>query len=73
MAAIGSGAFRVANDSFGDARTVDELVAIGQDVSVGWPHPIASKQVWRLTGAAFATPLGFRDAALGLSGTHYLT
>ena len=71
--AEGGGTFRVANDAFGDARTVDELVAAGHEVSVGWPHPIASKQVWRVTGAAFATPLGFRDAALGLSGTSYIT
>ena len=70
LQAVG-GQFRVANVSFGDPRPAYELVAVGQKLSVGWPHPIASRQAWRLTGEAFFTPVAYRDRALGLSGTAY--
>jgi len=63
---------RVATASFGEPRLVRGLVATGVPLSVGWPHPIAGRQVWRLTGEAVIAPPGYQRAALGLAGTEYL-
>lgn len=67
------GEFRVAPIGFGDPRPVSALLESGQLLSVGWPHPLASKRAWRLTVEALASPGSYRDAALGLSGTAYLS
>jgi hypothetical protein len=64
--------FRVATPKFGDARLIESLLGAGQDLSVGWPHPIASRQLWRLTGETIVTPAGYREAALALSATAYV-
>ncbi|MFN2607049.1 MAG: hypothetical protein ABR511_04000 [Acidimicrobiales bacterium] len=70
LAAAG-GNFRIAGSL--DPSSVNGMLSTGHEVTVGWPHPVASKDVWRLTFEALAaTPPGFRDAALGLSGTAYL-
>jgi len=63
--------FRVATPLFGDPRLTAALLRTGYDLSVGWPHPIASKQVWRVTGEAMISPPVYREEALGLSGTAY--
>jgi hypothetical protein len=72
LASAGPG-FRVAPVSFGDPRPSSELLERGQDLSVGWPHPMASAQLWRLTAETFIAPPSWREAAFGLSGTAYLT
>ncbi|MGQ0743371.1 MAG: hypothetical protein ACT4OS_03335 [Acidimicrobiales bacterium] len=65
--------FRVAVGSFGDPRLVESLLVRGQQLSVGWPHPLAGKDLWTLTGAAVASLApGYRQAALGLSSTAFL-
>ncbi|MFP5318283.1 MAG: YfhO family protein [Acidimicrobiia bacterium] len=71
LAAVG-GDFRVATPLFGDARQVDSLQGTGVDLSVGWPHPLASRQAWRLTGEAVIAPPSYREAALGLAATAYM-
>ncbi|MDQ3979819.1 MAG: YfhO family protein, partial [Actinomycetota bacterium] len=70
LRAVGSD-FRVATGKFGDPRLIDSLLGAGQDLSVGWPHPIAGRQLWRLTGETIITPPGYREAALALSATAY--
>ena len=67
------GEFRVANAYFGDPRSASELLKHGEVLSVGWPHPMASKRVWRLTAEAMVAPETYRNLALALSGTAYLT
>jgi len=65
--------FRVAAYSFGDPRLVESLLAGGQELSVGWPHPLAGKDLWTVTGSAMASlSRGYRDSALALSSTAFL-
>jgi hypothetical protein len=71
LEAVGSD-FRVATPHFGDPRQVQSLLGTGFDLSVGWPHPTASKQVWRLTAEPLIAPEGYRQVALGLSSTAYV-
>ncbi|MDQ4133998.1 MAG: YfhO family protein, partial [Actinomycetota bacterium] len=63
---------RLGTDSYGDPGFVKALLDTGWDLSVGWPHPVAGKQLWRLTTEAMSGPLGYRLNALGLSGTQYV-
>ena len=70
MLTAAGGSFRVAVP-FVDPRPVSEMAAIGQRLTTGWPHPVASKQAWRMTAEPFVAPQAFRDAAFGLSGTAY--
>jgi hypothetical protein len=55
-----------------DAGPVNSLSRTGADLSMGWPHPVAGAQVWRLTLEASLGPGGYAAAALGLSGTSYV-
>jgi hypothetical protein len=71
LAAVG-GDLRVATPTFGDARHVDALQGAGAELAVGWPHPLASRQAWRLTGEAVIAPPSYREAALGLASTGYM-
>jgi hypothetical protein len=71
LAEVG-GDFRIATAQFGDPGLAASLLDAGHDLSVGWPHPIAGKQVWRLTGEAMISPPGYKEAALALSATAYL-
>ncbi len=71
LAAFG-GNGRVATQSFGDPEPVDRLLEGGRQVTSGWPHALASKSVWRVTGEAFLAPRPLGDAALGLSGTTHV-
>jgi hypothetical protein len=72
FAGIGS-AYRVATEYDGDPETVNALLKAGANVSVGWPHPLASPAIWKLTDEAMgASPVGYRNAALGLSSTAYI-
>jgi hypothetical protein len=62
---------RVAIDRL-DPRSAAALLDSGHELSVGWPHPVASGQLWRLTIEPYLSPPDYRDAALGLSATGYL-
>lgn len=63
--------FRLATQAFGDPSRVASLVEEGRLVSIGWPHPVAGKNLWTVTGKALVgPPLGYRQAALGLSSTN---
>lgn len=63
---------RVAPSS-GDPRSVGSVLRAGAVESTGWPHPLAGRQLWRLTNETFAGPQGYREAALGLSSTSYVS
>ncbi|MEN3315546.1 MAG: hypothetical protein V7605_1780, partial [Acidimicrobiaceae bacterium] len=72
LGAVGSD-YRVATQFDGDPETVSALLRAGTEVSVGWPHPLASPTVWKLTDEAMeASPVGYRNRALGLSSTAYV-
>src|SRR5205823_4890026 len=71
LAAVGSD-FRVATAQFGDPRLSSSLLKSGFELSVGWPHPIAARDAWRLTGEAIIGPPFYREKALGLSATAYM-
>jgi len=64
---------RVAFELYGDPRSTDAHLVAGHELSVGWPHPVAGKDVWRLTAEAFRAPLSYQHRALGLSGTVLVT
>ena len=55
-----------------DPRSVAGLLDSGRELSVGWPHPVSGKELWRLTGETYVGPFGLREAAWGLTGTGYL-
>ena len=55
-----------------DPRTVDLLLRQGKELSLGWPHPVAYSQLWRVTVGALVVPAGYGHAALGLSSTAYI-
>jgi len=64
---------RVTTPFYGDPRPVANLLSAGAAVSVGWPQPQATPNIWRLTAEAMAAaPPGFRNAALGLSATSFV-
>lgn len=63
---------RLALPTYGDPSAVDHVLRLGRDMSSGWPHPIAGREMWRLTGEAFFGPSGYRDAAIGLTGASHL-
>jgi uncharacterized protein (DUF2249 family) len=63
---------RVAVRSFTDPSLARTLTANGWQVSTGWPHAAASREVWQLTAAALDAPIGFRHAALGLLSTGWV-
>jgi hypothetical protein len=65
------GGFRVATGRIEPAAAVPLLDA-GLELSNGWPHPLAGRQLWRLTTETFVTPEAYRQRALGLSGTRWL-
>ncbi|HUQ63925.1 MAG TPA: YfhO family protein [Acidimicrobiales bacterium] len=55
-----------------DPRITEALLSTGRDQSTGWPHPLASPEMWHLSFEALAaSPHGFRDSAFGLSSTGY--
>lgn len=55
-----------------DPRITEALLNTGRDQSTGWPHPLASPEMWHLSFEALAaSPHGFRDSAFGLSSTGY--
>jgi hypothetical protein len=55
-----------------DARPVNSLQRTGAELSLGWPHPVAGKQLWRLTLEVQVAPPGYALRALGLSGTAFV-
>ncbi|MDQ3641264.1 MAG: hypothetical protein M3450_07330, partial [Actinomycetota bacterium] len=50
---------------------VSSLLDTGRPLTVGWPHFVASKQIWRLTAEPFLTPNAYRERAYGLSATAF--
>lgn len=62
---------RLALSHYGDPDAVDHVLRLERDMATGWPHPLAGREMWRLTGEAFFGPSGFRDAALGLTGASH--
>jgi hypothetical protein len=63
---------RVATDRYAVPEDVTPLLDAGVQLSVGWPHPVAAKDLWPLTVKALTGPVGYRDRALGLSSTRYV-
>ena len=62
---------RLSPDSL-EPRIMTALMRTGADLTLGWPHPVAGSQVWRLTVDALLAPSGYAYGALGVSGTSYL-
>ena len=67
-----AGGGRVAIGSFGDPDSVTHLLQTGREITTGWPHPVAGRELFRVNGEALFAPAGYRDAALALSGTSLL-
>lgn len=63
---------RVASSTI-DPRSIGAVLRAGGRESVGWPHPLAGSQLWRLTNETYSGPQGYREAALGLSATALVT
>ncbi|HET7719047.1 MAG TPA: YfhO family protein, partial [Acidimicrobiales bacterium] len=64
------GSFRLA-PTVVEATAVDSLLDTGHTVTIGWPHFVAGKQLWRVTAEAFNTPNAYRERAWGLSATAF--
>ncbi|HEV3496513.1 MAG TPA: hypothetical protein VHA34_09200, partial [Actinomycetes bacterium] len=64
------GLFRLAPTQV-EPTAVNALLDTGRPLTIGWPHFVASKQMWRLTGEPFQAPSAYRDRAYGLSATRY--
>jgi hypothetical protein len=64
------GDFRIAPTQV-DPTAVDSLLDTGRLLTIGWPHFVAGKQVWRLTAEPFLTPAAYRERAYGLSATSF--
>lgn len=60
---------RVATLQFGNPAIPQALIGAGLDQSTGWPHPIASKDVWNVTAQVLVSVDGYKDRALALSAT----
>ena len=56
---------RAATPAYPDSRLTAALIDDGWDLSTGWPHPVAGKQLWRLTAGSWSAPLWFRDSRWG--------
>ena len=67
-----SGTSRAATDRHSVPEDVSPLLEAGIQLSVGWPHPLAAKDLWPITLKALTGPVGYRDRALGLSSTRYV-
>jgi hypothetical protein len=63
---------RVAVSFFSNPQPIAALMAAGRSLSTGWPHPMAGKDLWRLTAETVDAPARYRKAALGLSSTSFL-
>ena len=50
---------------------VNALRETERPLTIGWPHFVAGKQIWRLTVEPFLTPYAYRERAYGLSATAY--
>jgi len=55
-----------------DPRQSDRLLVGGQALSIGWPHPLAARQLWRVTMETFPGPDRYAKDALGLSATTHI-
>lgn len=68
LAAMAPGS-RIATST--DPTTVAVLIRRHQELSMGWPHPVAYGQLWRLTLGAVTGPPRYAQAAMALSSTAY--
>ncbi len=64
--------YRLATPEFTNPATVLALVETGHALSVGWPHPIASREMWALAVEAWGLRGEYALRALGLAGTKYI-
>ena len=64
------GDFRVAPTQLVPAP-VAALLGTERPLTIGWPHFVASGQVWRLTAEPFNAPAAYRERAYGLSATRF--
>ncbi|HJV08455.1 MAG TPA: hypothetical protein VJ653_02210, partial [Acidimicrobiales bacterium] len=65
-----AGNFRIAPTQI-EPTAVDSLLDTERLLTVGWPHFVAGKQVWRLTAEPFLAPAAYRERAYGLSATSF--
>ncbi len=65
-----TGSFRLGPTQI-DGKAVDSLLGTGHNLTIGWPHFVAGKQMWRVTAEAFLTPSAYRERAWGLSATAF--
>jgi hypothetical protein len=64
------GQFRLAPTQI-EPTAVDSLLDTGRPLTIGWPHFVAGKQIWRLTAEPFLAPNAYRERAYGLSATGF--
>jgi hypothetical protein len=64
------GQFRLAPTQI-EPTAVSSLLDSNRPLTIGWPHFVASKQVWRLTAEPFLTPDAYRERAYALSATGF--
>jgi hypothetical protein len=68
------GSFRVGVSSWGDPRGTDALVSSGLQLATGWPHPLAARDLFRLTAAPWIGVAGSDTLlrGLGLASGRYI-
>ncbi len=54
-----------------EPSAANSLLDTGRPLTVGWPHFVVGKQIWRLTAEPFLTPNAYRERAYGLSATAF--
>jgi hypothetical protein len=64
------GQFRLAPTKI-EPTSAASVLDTGHDLTTGWPHFVASKQVWRLTAEPFLMPDAYRERAYALSSTAF--
>ncbi|HTJ77141.1 MAG TPA: YfhO family protein [Acidimicrobiales bacterium] len=64
------GQFRLAPTQI-EPTAVDRLLDTGRPLTIGWPHFVAGKQIWRLTAEPFLAPNAYRERAYALSATGF--
>lgn len=63
---------RVGTQSFGQPLLVEALLASGRPAAVGWPHPIAARGVWAVTGRLEHAEPEHARRGQGLAGATHL-
>jgi hypothetical protein len=65
-----AGQFRLAPTQI-EPTAVNHLLDTGRPLTIGWPHFVAGKQMWRVTAEPFLTPNAYRQRAFALSATGF--